>query len=119
MAALQDTVENKGADRRAWERLQLAEPVSVLASSGSTSYRCMIEDVSFGGACLRVGSGVPTKANFYLNHPLAGRFAVERMWRDGDRIGVRFKQPRRRHQHLLQCLCIMLHPDAEIDASQT
>ena len=79
------------SERRRWERHALDQQTTLTAKFGGHIYRCMIEDLSLGGARLRFLGETPKETDVMLEHPLAGTIEGECVWLSESVVGVRFK----------------------------
>jgi hypothetical protein len=63
----------------------------LLCESGE--YICIVRDISATGAKLRLFHDIPPDTHLYLELANGQRYAMERMWHDGDHVGFRFASP--------------------------
>ena len=79
------------ADRRQWSRFALPMPEPLTIAVGGSEYRCLVEDISLGGARLRCPAGTPPPTEFRALHE-SGEFRADCKWHDGNCIGLEFDQ---------------------------
>jgi len=77
-------------ERRRSLRFVLPRQEDIVLHAEGTEYRCKLEDVSIGGAKLRLTGDLPTPSGFRLEHAVAGSIEGTCMWHDGGSIGVAF-----------------------------
>lgn len=99
-------------DRRRWERYAMSERISATLVADGQPYECTVEDISLGGVKLRLAGEAPAAKNFELRHPAAGSFPALRVWRQDTILGVRFDIAEETRAHVLQCISLVLNPDA-------
>jgi hypothetical protein len=98
-------------ERRTWERYKLENPTTLTVRVNGASYRCVVEDISVGGARLRLVGGLDADQPLALEHPVAGEFGGQAVWSKDDEVGVRFELPAQTLEHLLKCVAVILNPD--------
>lgn len=80
------------ADMRAAPRFSLVmRTAKLLCESGE--YACVVRDISKTGVKLRLFHDVPPDSHLFLELANGNRYAMERMWHDGDHAGFRFASP--------------------------
>ena len=77
-------------NRRQWPRYALPEPESFTVTADGRIATCAIEDISLGGARLRMVGPVPDKLEVRIEHPRLGHAYARRCWQAEDRLGVAF-----------------------------
>ena len=77
-------------NRRQWPRYALREPESFTVAADGRIGTCAIEDISLGGARLRMTGPVPHDLEIRIEHPRLGHAYARRCWRTEDRLGVAF-----------------------------
>ena len=77
-------------NRRQWPRYALREPESFTVAADGRIGTCAIEDISLGGARLRMAGPVPHDLEIRIEHPRLGHAYARRCWRTEDRLGVAF-----------------------------
>ncbi len=79
-------------NRRQWPRYALPEGESftVTADGRNGTGTCTIEDISLGGARLRMEGPVPGGLEIRIEHPRLGHAYARRCWKTKDRLGVAF-----------------------------
>ena len=100
-------------ERRACERFAVAGTTSIVLTADGRVYHCAVENISLGGAKLRLPSDAPDTNQVTLEHPVAGKLVGQRAWRHSDHVGVRFEPPIRTLEHALRCVCLLLYADDE------
>jgi hypothetical protein len=86
--ALEPTLE----ELRAAPRFSLVmRTAKLLCESGE--YVCIVRDISATGAKLRLFHQVPPDTHLYLELANGQRYAMERMWQEGEHAGFRFASP--------------------------
>ncbi len=77
-------------NRRQWPRYLLPErEIFTIAADGRID-TCAIEDISLGGARLRMAGPVPGALEIRIEHPRLGHAYARRCWQAKDRLGVAF-----------------------------
>lgn len=56
-------------------------------------YVCIVRDISATGTKLRLFHAIPPDSHLYLELANGRRYAMERVWQDGDHAGYRFASP--------------------------
>ena len=100
----------QAVERRRSERFTLDQQTTLAARFGGRIYRCMIEDLSLGGAKLRFLGEAPQKTDIILEHPVAGSIECECVWLSEGVVGVRFKTEARSLELALQLVSVMINP---------
>ncbi len=85
-------------NRRQWPRYALPERESfTVTADGPTGGRtdgrtgtCTIEDISLGGARLRMDGSLPGSLEIRIEHPRLGHAYARRCWKAKDQLGVAF-----------------------------
>ncbi len=81
-------------NRRQWPRYALLERESFTVTAdgrpGTDGATCAIEDISLGGARLRMAGSVPHNLEIRIEHPRLGHAYARRCWKAKDRLGVAF-----------------------------
>ena len=79
-------------NRRQWPRYALldTESFTITAKGRFGTGTCTIEDISLGGARLRMEGPVPGGLEIRIEHPRLGRANARRCWKTKDRCGVAF-----------------------------
>ncbi len=77
-------------NRRQWPRYLLPEPESFTVAADGRIGTCAIEDISLGGARLRMAGPVPRNLELRIEHPRLGHAYARRCWQAKDRLGVTF-----------------------------
>jgi PilZ domain len=77
-------------ERRRSLRFVLPRQEDIVLRAGGAEYHGKLEDVSIGGAKLRLTGDLPPASDFSLEHAVAGTIEGTCMWHDGGSIGVAF-----------------------------
>lgn len=77
-------------ERRRSLRFVLPRQEDIVLFVGGTEYRGKLEDVSIGGAKLRLTGELPAADAFRLEHETAGTIEGTCMWQNGPCVGVSF-----------------------------
>lgn len=79
-------------NRRQWPRYALLnrESFTVTANGRTGAGTCTIEDISLGGARLRMEGPVPGNFEIRIEHPRLGHAFARRCWKAKEHIGVTF-----------------------------
>ena len=79
-------------NRRQWPRYALLEPerFTVTADGRTGGGTCTIEDISLGGARLRMDGSLAGSLEIRIEHPRLGHAYARRCWKAKDRWGVAF-----------------------------
>lgn len=77
-------------ERRRSLRFVLPRQEDIVLFVDGTEYRGKLEDVSIGGAKLRLTGELPASADVRLEHAAAGLIEGTCMWQDGQWVGVSF-----------------------------
>ncbi len=104
MSAIPDSDAVEPDDRRQWPRYGLAgrEPFT-LTADGRVRV-CTIEDISLGGARLRIDGEIPRNLEIRIEHPLVGHAFAWRCWAGADGIGVEFDHSQQSLDFISHCL---------------
>ncbi len=102
---------NELVDRRNWVRFDLDQDVSLTALAGRIVYECQLEDISLGGARIRLEGRLPQGSEILLQHRSAGDMRGTCVWQRNGALGVAFLPPARELEHLLQCISLILNTD--------
>lgn len=79
-------------DQRGEQRFSLVmRTAKLLCESGE--YACVVRDISATGAKIRLFHDVPPDTHLYLELANGLRYAMERVWHEGDHAGFRFAAP--------------------------
>jgi c-di-GMP-binding flagellar brake protein YcgR len=77
-------------ERRRSLRFELPRQEDITLTVGGRQYRGKLEDVSIGGAKLRLTGAMPPPDDVRMEHETAGTIDGTCMWHDGQCIGVSF-----------------------------
>jgi len=78
-------------ERRRSLRFVLPRQEDITLVVDGQAYRGKLEDVSIGGAKLRMESEIPASEDVRLEHATAGIIEKVQMWHRGDTIGIAFE----------------------------
>jgi len=107
--------ERLSAERRSSERFAIPAGAILTLSADGRRYRCIAEDISYGGLRVRFDELAPDCDEVVIRHRLSGRMAGQRTWRSGDRMGIEFRVSGQKYAHALQCVGVMVEPDALLE----
>ncbi|MEE8507141.1 MAG: PilZ domain-containing protein [Kiloniellales bacterium] len=100
----------RGSDRRRWPRYALGPSATFTLTADGQTQGCTMEDVSLGGAMLRLDGDTPRNLEMRIEHPTAGRVHANRCWvRDGV-MGVEFDPSPRTLELVAYCLESLAEP---------
>jgi len=87
-----DPEASEPGNRRQWPRYALLnrESFTVTANGGIGTGTCTIEDISLGGARLRMEGPVPGNMEIRIEHPRLGHAIARRCWKAKEHFGVTF-----------------------------
>ncbi len=83
-----DAAESK--NRRQWPRYAFPERESFTLIADGRTATCAIEDISLGGARLRMEGPVPGNLELRIEHPRLGHAFARRCWKAKHHFGVIF-----------------------------
>ena len=83
-----DAAESK--NRRQWPRYAFPERESFTLTADGRTATCAIEDISLGGARLRMEGPVPGNPELRIEHPRLGHAFARRCWKAKHHLGVIF-----------------------------
>ena len=83
-----DAAESK--NRRQWPRYAFPERESFTLTADGRTATCAIEDISLGGARLRMEGPVPCNPELRIEHPRLGHAFARRCWKAKHHLGVIF-----------------------------
>ena len=78
-------------ERRRSLRFVLPRQEDITLFVGEQAYPGKLEDVSIGGAKLRMADSIPSSDNIRLEHSTAGSIEGVCMWHDGATVGIAFE----------------------------
>ena len=82
----------RGVDRRQERRYEMPTGVVLKVITGDQFLTSRIEDISLGGACVRLNAPLDGDQEIELAHPRIGRIRGECVWQENNRIGYRFEK---------------------------
>ena len=91
-------------DRRQWPRYGLARRGLFTVTADGRIYACTIEDISLGGAKLRLSGEVPRNLEIRIEHPQVGYAYARRCWKGPHGIGVEFDHSQQSLDFITHCL---------------
>lgn len=77
-------------NRREWPRYIAEKSFALAAQLDGRLLACTVADISLGGAKLVFDEELPAGAQLALTGPDGETVACERVWQDGDAVGVAF-----------------------------
>jgi len=77
-------------NRRRWPRYVLPKPESFTVTADGRIGTCAIEDISLGGARLRMNGPLPGSLEIRIEHPRLGHALARRCWKAKNQLGVTF-----------------------------
>ena len=77
-------------NRRQWPRYAFPKRESFTVTAGTHIGACAIEDISLGGARLRMDGPLPANLEIEIVHPRFGHAYARRCWTTENRLGVAF-----------------------------
>lgn len=78
------------ANRRQWPRYALPARERFTVTADGQVVACSIEDISLGGARLRIDGTLPSNLELRIEHSRLGHAMVRRCWKTADHLGVAF-----------------------------
>lgn len=104
--------ENRAETERRWNtRLPVDGTTELTLRVGDQSFVCRLEDISLGGARLRLDAGATVGSRVELHHASVGRLTGRIAWRSDTALGIAFDLPERELERALQCILLTLRPD--------
>ena len=94
----------KPGNRRQWPRYALPQRESFTVTAGGRTGTCTIEDISLGGARLRMDGPAPGSLEIQIEHPRLGHAHARRCWKAKDRLGVVFDHSERSLAFVADCV---------------
>ena len=91
-------------DRRQWPRYGLAGRGPFTVTADGRICACTVEDISLGGARLRLDGEVPRNLEIRIEHPLVGYAYARRCWTGPHDIGVEFDHSQQSLDFITHCL---------------
>jgi PilZ domain len=81
-------------ERRDRQRTRVLRNAKIIAPLSSSMIHCTVQDITGGGACLRVANtyGMPQTFELTFEHGRTRR-ACRVVWRTDDKLGVTFEEP--------------------------
>jgi hypothetical protein len=81
-------------ERRDRQRTRVLRNAKIIAPRSSSMIHCTVQDITGGGACLRVANtyGMPQTFELTFEHGRTRR-ACRVVWRTDDKLGVTFEEP--------------------------
>lgn len=91
-------------NRRRWPRYALPAQESFTVTADGRTGACTIEDISLGGARLRVAGDISRDLEIRIEHPLLGHATGRCRWRARGRLGVAFDHSERSLAFIADCM---------------
>ena len=104
MSTMRDAEAEERDDRRQWPRYGLAGRGPFTVTADGRICACTIEDISLGGARLRLDGEVPRNLEIRIEHPLVGYAYARRCWTGPHDIGVEFDHSQQSLDFITHCL---------------
>ncbi len=104
MSTMRDAEAVAQDDRRQWPRYGLAGRGPFTVTADGRICACTIEDISLGGARLRLDGEAPRSMEIRIEHPLVGYAYARRCWTGPHDIGVEFDHSQQSLAFITQCL---------------
>jgi len=91
MSAMDDEAEDNNKDRRGVTRTKVLRSAKIIVPRRSPVIHCTVQNLTDGGACLKVANtfGVPATFDLTFEHGRTRR-ACRVVWRTHDQLGVAF-----------------------------
>ncbi len=99
-----DPEADRPGNRRQWPRYALPERESFTVTAGGRTGTCTIEDISLGGARLRMEGPAPGSLEIQIEHPRLGHAYARRCWKAKDHLGVVFDHSERSLAFVADCV---------------
>jgi PilZ domain len=89
--------KSKKLERRALKRTRISRNAKIIVPRRSPVIFCTVENITSGGACLKLGStfGVPETFDLTFEHGRTRRWCRV-IWRTNNKLGVAFASPAHR-----------------------
>ncbi len=104
MSTMRDAEAVEPDDWRQWPRYGLAGRAPFTVTADGRICACTIEDISLGGARLRLDGEVPRSLEIRIEHPLVGYAYAKRCWKGPHDIGVEFDHSQQSLDFITHCL---------------
>jgi hypothetical protein len=89
-----ETDQEAGVERRRFPRHRALLSAQIIFREGMCSMGCQILGISPGGATMRPNDMLVCPARFLLKPPFGAARECEVVWRNGERLGVRYAKDR-------------------------
>ncbi len=104
MSTMPDAQAVQQDDRRQWPRYGLDGRGPFTVTADGRICAGTIEDISLGGARLRLDGEVPRNPEIRIEHPLVGYAYARRCWTGPHDIGVEFDYSQQSLDFIIHCL---------------
>ena len=104
MSTMRDAEAVERDDRRQWPRYGLAGRGPFTVTADGRICACTIEDISLGGARLRLDGEMPRNLEIRIEHPLVGYAYARHCWTGPHEIGVEFDHSQQSLDFISHCL---------------
>ena len=104
MSTMRDAEAAAQHERRQWPRYVVAGRHSFTLTADGRISACTIEDISLGGARLRLDGGSPRNLEIRIEHPLMGYAYARRCWNGALGMGVEFDLSQQSLDFIARCL---------------
>jgi hypothetical protein len=110
MSTMQVSEAEARDDRRQWPRYGLAGRGPFTLTADGRICACTIEDISLGGARLRLDGEIPRNLEIRIEHPLMGSAYAKRCWSGAQGMGVEFDHSQQSLDFITHCLSEGVEP---------
>ena len=98
----------RGVERRLERRYEMPTGVVLKVITGDQYLTSRIEDISLGGACVRLNGPLATDQEIELAHPRIGKIHGQCVWSDYNRIGYRFDKGQASLELFAHCMKLLV-----------
>lgn len=84
----------RGAERRSWDRFAVEGGTIVHADVDGQKYECALIDISMGGARLQTADPIPLNSKVSILRNEIGELSGECVWQSSAMVGIRFQDAR-------------------------
>ena len=97
-----------GVERRRQRRYEMPTAVVLKVITGDRFQTSRLEDISLGGACVRLKTPIDSDQKVELAHPKIGRIRGTCVWAKGDRMGYRFDKGETSLELFAHCMKLLV-----------
>ena len=101
-------IAERGVDRRNERRYDMPTGVVLKVITGDQFLTSRIEDISLGGACVRLNESLDCDQEIELAHPRIGRIRGSCVWSKDNRIGYRFEKGKSSLELFTHCMKLLV-----------